>query len=80
MPLDDINYAVTTSTFYFMNARGMQAAKNPPKAKMKATPRTQWTIKDQDSSCLPSLQAAGLPCHPVTLLLGPQKHAVSAMQ
>ena len=60
-----------------MNARGMQAAKDPPKAKLKAT---TWTIKDHDSSCLPSLQSAELPCHPVTLLPGPQKHAVSAMQ
>ena len=54
-------------------------ARNPPKAKMKALPRTPWTIKKQDPSRLHSLQAAGLPCHAASLLLVPRKHISHAV-
>ena len=80
MPLEDINYIATTSMFYFMNARGMQAARNPPKAKMKATPKDTIDYKRPRPKLPPQSPGCRLPCHPATLLLVPQKHAVSAMQ
>ena len=53
----------------------MQAAKDPPKAKSeghtKDYKRTRLKLPPQSS---------GLLWHPVTLLLGPQNHAVSALQ
>ena len=63
MPLDDINYAVITSTFYFMNARAMQAAKDPPKAKSeghtKDYKRPRLKLPPQSPVCRATLS----PCY-----------------
>ena len=76
IPLDDIDYAVITSTiFIFINARAMQAAKAPPKAKSEGHTKDYKRTRLQ----LPP-QSSGFLWHPVTLLLGPQNHAVSALQ
>ena len=55
-------------------------ARNPPKAKMKALPRTPWPMKRSRPKLFPSLQAAGLPCHAASLLLVPWKHISHAVK